>query len=158
MRAIIFILLTACIGLNAAARKKATTRKVGSRTETVASQTAEQLPDSVAADEDMLLIYGYDKPLQATKESLFATNNTPHRLCAILLSITYYDTSGAQLHQAVQRVNADIPPGQTRKLEFRSWDTQRSFYYEKSRRPHSSAIPYKVAIKPEYLYYYGSSD
>ncbi|MDE7135114.1 MAG: FxLYD domain-containing protein [Muribaculaceae bacterium] len=158
MRLIAIILLTACLGINASARKKATTRKVSPRTETVDGQIAELLPDSIAATDDMLMIYGYDKPLQATKESLFVTNNTTHQLCEILLSITYYDTSGAQLHQAEQRIRADIPPGQTRKLEFRSWDTQRSFYYEKSRRPRSSAIPYKVTIKPEYVYFYGTSD
>lgn len=149
------ILLTA---LPAVARKKATTRKVGATTATTECLAHPARPDSVAAEGDMLLIYGYDKPLQATKEVFFATNNTARDICEIRLSITYTDTSGRQLHKASLLLPADIPAGQTRKVEFRSWDTQKSFYYTGSRRPRTSAIPYKVTITPEYIYFNGAPD
>lgn len=140
------------------ARKRATTRKLRPAETIAAAQSPCATLDSIIPEPGTIGIYGYDKPLQATRESIFVTNDTDLDIQALKLRITYLDSSGRQLHEISRRIPADIPSRSTRKIDFPSWDTQKSFYYKDSRRPRTSAIPYDVRIATETIYFHATSD
>ena len=88
---------------------------------------------------------GYDKPLNSRTESLFVTNLLTRDITAIELRMKYSDMNGRQLHEMTRLIRADIPAGSTRRIDFRSWDRQNSFYYHRSRKPRSANVtPFKV--------------
>lgn len=107
------------------------------------------LPDTVGlSDAAEVPLSGYDKPLQATRETLCATNNTSRCIAGIVLEITYTDLSGRQIHRRRVTVSADIPPGETRLLAFRSWDVNHTFFYRLGPRPRKSGVtPYDVSVR-----------
>lgn len=111
-----------------------------------------QLYDTVACRPGMVLFAGYDKALRASKETVFVTNlMNDTTVEALWFSVTYLDTAGRELHRLQREVRASIPPGATRRLDFPSWDVQRSFYYVGSPPRRSRAIPYTVTILPDSL-------
>lgn len=144
---IVATLLMSAVSAYAVTRKRSTTRKIVDR-EIPAAQ-----PDSIPADTASIRFSGYDKPLRATKETVFVTNNSPRPICAVSFTSQYVDTSGRQLHLVSRKINVDIPAGETRRIDYRSWDVQNSFYYIGSRRPRTSAIPYDIRISPDYIYF-----
>lgn len=75
---------------------------------------------------------GFDKPGRSTTESFFITNNTDRNMTGVTLYIEYLTPDGRQLHKRFLNLSCDIPAGETRKADIRSWDTQRSFHYDKS--------------------------
>lgn len=97
---------------------------------------------------DSVIFSGYDKPATATKEAFLVTNKTDVRLLEITVSVTYKDMKDRMLHKRSSTVKCNIPPGETRKLEFPTWDSQMSYYYFRSAEPKRTATPYKVEITP----------
>lgn len=88
---------------------------------------------------------GYDKPLNSRKESLFVSNRTEREITAVEIRITYKDMQQRMLHETEKLLRTDIPPGETRRVEFPSWDRQNSFYYYKGRQPRvGNVTPYRV--------------
>lgn len=144
MRSAFIIVFVFVSALLAPARKQSSTRKVKPAVETQTTAYA----DTIAADSAMVTLHGYEKTLRATKETFFITNTTKRRISAVELSITYLDSSERTLHERTEIVRLDIPPGETRRADIKSWDTQRTFYYIHSPRPRVSAIPYSVRITP----------
>lgn len=133
---------------DAEARKRTTIRKI------VAPEAAAAQTDSVAADTLNIIFSGYDKPLRASKETVFVTNNSDRNIRAVSFTSQYVDTSGRQLHRVSRKITVDIPTGETRRIDFKSWDVQNSFYYIGSRRPRTSAIPYDIRITPDFVYFF----
>ena len=107
--------------------------------------------DTIAGDTASITLYGYDKPLNATCETVFASNRTDRDILELWITTVYLDTDNRQIHRASRHVKADIPAGETRVVNFPTWDTQRSFYYEGSRRPRVSATPYRVRQRVDTL-------
>lgn len=97
---------------------------------------------------------GYDKKASADKETFFVTNTTDRTLRGFSLYIIYTTVSGRQLHRRYENVECVAAPGETVKIDIRSWDSQKSFYYEKSDAPRGSrrATPYTVAFEPVTVY------
>ncbi len=94
-------------------------------------------------------IAGYDKNRESTRESLFLSNTGTTAIRSITFVINYLDMEGRQLHKRRVTVPCLVPSGETRRLEFKSWDTQNSFYYHRSRVPkRTQATPYDVTIQP----------
>lgn len=89
---------------------------------------------------------GYDKPANASKESMLITNNSSLNLQGITINITYLTEDGRQLHKQKRDLSLDLPAGETRKQEFPAWDSQGTFYYYLSRAPKTGGAPYKVVI------------
>ena len=88
---------------------------------------------------------GYDKPLTSRKESLFVTNNLSAEITGLEIRIVYTDMSGRMLHEAVRFIRSIIPAGETRRVEFPSWDRQLSFYYHRGRKPRTANVsPYDI--------------
>lgn len=94
---------------------------------------------------------GFDKPGNSSTESFFITNNTDRTLSGVTLYIEYLTPDGRQLHKQFLRLNCNIPAGQTRKTDIKSWDTQRSFHYEKS-APSRRSAPFAVRFDPVAFY------
>lgn len=118
----------------------ADTMRIDNRTITVSDSI------SLAAQ---ISLSGYDKTREANRESLFISNKGPYTLTSLTLLITYTATDGRLYHRRTETVKCHIPAGETRLIDFRSWDRQHSFYYHRSRKPtRTTATPYEVSIRP----------
>ncbi len=103
--------------------------------------------DTVTADPGSYVrLSGYDKPLTASKETMHVTNLATKPIAGLTLSISYLDMQDRQLHRVTRSVKCDIPAGETRIIEFPSWDRQKSFYYRHSAKPRRQATPYDITI------------
>lgn len=135
-----------------AKRIKSDPGKVKSSVETGITQ--EELPGSVriemvTTDCFSPSISGYDKTLGADVETFFLTNRAAQPLAGFSMDIVYLSKDGAQLHRRHIFRRCDIAPGETCRIDIRSWDKQHSFYYERSNPPRRKATPYKVRFEPQ---------
>jgi hypothetical protein len=101
---------------------------------------------------DEISFSGYDKPQSSTTESFFITNHTDRVLTGVTLYIDYRDKADRQLHKQFLKLSCEIPPGETRQATLKSWDTQRSFYYEKSAA--SKRVGSAFEVKLDLVAYY----
>lgn len=93
-------------------------------------------------------ITGFDKRAESAVESFFVTNTTDRRLTGIDFTLTYLTLEGKQLHSRHVEIDCDIPPGETRKYDIRSFDRQKSFYYYKSQAPkRRQASPFRIELQ-----------
>lgn len=143
--------LTVTMAAGAQQRRQSTTRKLPA---TATRHSTRQAPpavsrDTIAADTSTVAFYGYEKTLRSSRETFFVKNLTDLRIAAVTFTIEYLDSDGRQLHKRTETAPVAIPPGETRRADIRSWDTQCTFYYHTSPPPRTSAIPYRVAITPE---------
>ena len=119
--------------------------------DTIASDTvvATIASDTVVATAGQITVSGYDKPLRSYGESFFVTNVTRQRLSAVILDIQYLDLQGRQLHNRRVAVAADIPAGETRRVDISSWDKRQTFYYHLGPKPRTRGVtPFTVRITP----------
>ncbi len=101
---------------------------------------------------DQVVFTGFDKTQSNSKESFFIINNTDRELTAVSLYIDYRTPDGRQLTRRFIRLSCAIPPGETRNVSIPSWDTQRSFYYHKSRKTGKGGNPFDVVFDPIAIY------
>lgn len=143
------LLIIAAILATTAARGQRTTRP-SLKVDIAATQSV--VADTIASPE--ISISGYEKTLRSTKECLLATNQCADTISAIGITIDYLDMQGRQLHRrAIELTPSDpMAPGQTRQFQFKSWDSQRVWYYRLSepRRPKGQATPYDVKVTVDY--------
>lgn len=91
--------------------------------------------------------YGYEKKQSADKETLFIQNATDSAFSVIRFTIRYLDTSNRELHCRPVEHRIELPANGTRRIDFRSWDVQKSYYYVDGPAPRRTvATPYKVEI------------
>lgn len=115
--------------------------------------TAAAVDTIIAPTDTMIAFSGYDKPLRASRESFFVTNNTDSFIHSIAVTIEYLDMTGRQLHKAFHHIVVDIPRGETRSTTIPSWDRQQSFYYHRSNQPRrAKAYPYKVVLTADTVF------
>lgn len=149
----ICLLLTVCLlsaATGAAQRRNSTSRQL--KVAHTGISAPEAMADTVAATGTMVRFVGYDKALRSNKETVFVTNlMTGRDIMHVVFHITYLDMQGRQLHKARKSLYAPVPAGETRRLDFPSWDRQHSFFYAGSPRPRVAAIPYTVRITPDTL-------
>lgn len=100
---------------------------------------------------DQIQFSGFDKPGSSSSESFFITNNTDRTLSGISLYIEYLTPEGRQLHKRWVRLNCSVPPGETRKADIKSWDTQKAFHYSES-NPGRHSSPFTVRFDPVAIY------
>lgn len=108
--------------------------------------------DTITSTDGLIRFCGYEKTLRATKETLFIENLSDSTITALSLSIEYLDTNGRQIHHRSIKQPVEIPSRQTRRIDIKSWDTQKTYYYVKGERPRKSATPYDIKIKTDTLY------
>lgn len=105
--------------------------------------------DTTSYDREILskiVCAGFDKTPTSTKESLFISNNTGLDLYSVTLAITYLTKDSMVLHRREVTIDKAIPAGETRKFDFTSFDTQRSFHYFKSIVSRRPTTPFDVRI------------
>lgn len=91
--------------------------------------------------------YGFDKTAGSNMESFFISNGLDSTVSGMGVRITYYDMKGRQLHKQAVWIDCDIPAGETKRTDIKSWDTQKSFYFHKSAAPKRQATPFDVKIE-----------
>lgn len=101
---------------------------------------------------DQLSFSGYDKNQNSDKETFFITNNTDRTLRSITLYIEYLTPDGRQLHKKFLKLSCNIPPGETRIAEIKSWDSNHAFYYRDSRQSRGGGSPFIVRFDPVAYY------
>lgn len=106
----------------------------------------------IAFDPDDVTFAGYDKQASASTEDFLLVNNTGATITGISIRIDYADMSDRMLHSRTVTTQCHVPPGETRKIEIKTWDRQHSYYYYLGNEPRRVATPYKVAITPLYLW------
>lgn len=123
--------------------------------ETSSSINAEDAAVSMASDSvsfrqrilPAIRFYGFDKTVGSNMESFFISNGLDQKVSGMEVMITYYDMSGRQLHKQTVRISCDIPAGETKRTDIKSWDTQKSFYFHRSATPKRQATPFDVRIE-----------
>lgn len=101
---------------------------------------------------DQVVFTGFDKNQNSSKESFFIINNTDRELTGVTLYIDYTTPDGRQLNKRFIKLSCSIPPGETRKADIPSWDTQHSFYYIKSQPSRKAGNPFEIRFDPIALY------
>ena len=120
-------------------------------TEQLDFKTVSLSSDSIAFCDSILPLirfYGFDKTITSSIESFFISNGLQDTLTGLEVEITYSDMKGRQLHKRSVHVDCDIPSGETKRIDIKSLDTQKSFYFHKSLRPKRQATPYDVTLRP----------
>ena len=143
--------LSSLFAIEASARKVGVRLKPSKRTLATAADSARRaqhlqqiLADSVV---QRLRLSGYDKTATADMESLFVTNHSTHRITLLKLQLNYFDMKDRQLHQRDVTLRVDLPAGQTRRVDFRTWDRQHAFHYHLSPPSRRATSPYKITVK-----------
>lgn len=134
-------MIIAAVALDAGA-ERTTRQRLRAKTETPAVKI---VADTVIPDSGMIAVSGFDKPLRSRRETFFVTNRYDRTVTSLTVRFAYYDMSGRQLHETVTAVDCHIPPGETRQLSVKSWDSQQAFYYFQSVKPkRNPATPFSV--------------
>lgn len=94
-----------------------------------------------------LTFMGYDKKTSAAKETFFVDNSSDTSLSALELEISYYNSTGKLIHKRKVEIKENLPAKETRKVDIPSWDTQKSYHYEKSVPSTKGSTPYTVKFK-----------
>lgn len=143
-------LLLICLGAAFTAPADNTTRR-GLRVDPSAlaapTDTVAVTEDTVSVSDGDIVVSGYDKPLRSYGESFFVTNKPDSAITGVELTIDYRDIRGRQLHHRSLRHDIDLPAGETRRADIRSWDRRQTFYYIRGPKPRTSGVtPYDVKI------------
>ena len=91
---------------------------------------------------------GYEKEAASSKESFLMINPSSYNITAFEVKINYYDLQGRMLHSRIVKEICDLPAGETRRFDIKSWDTQHTYYYHLGNEPKKVSIPYKVSFLP----------
>lgn len=149
MRSLCAILLCILILVPETHAQRTTRRQLKTST----SAMAKKLPvayDTVATatDSAMFAFSGYEKTLRSSTESFFVTNRSDSVVSHLSVVITYLDMKGRTLDSRTVETGIDLLPQTTRRVDIRSWDRQKVFYYYLSPVPRSTtATPYRVDIR-----------
>lgn len=146
MRRLILILIAiASVALVAEADNLKSTRNIkrNSPTRHAPVEAIVQV-DTIVATPNQFRLSGYDKPLRSTSETVFVTNNSDIDIIGLELTTEYYDMQGRMLHKQTRRIAIDLPAGETRKVDYPTWDRQQAFYFHTSKRGRSAGTPYNV--------------
>ena len=91
---------------------------------------------------------GYDKEAGSNNESFILTNSGNSTLSGFKVKIDYLDLQKRMLHSREVIKPCLIPPGESRRIDIKSWDTQHVYYYYLGNEPRRVATPYMVEFHP----------
>ncbi|MBO4995076.1 MAG: hypothetical protein J6C78_03830 [Muribaculaceae bacterium] len=152
VRHILILLVMSICGITAIADR--TTRRGLKLRANAATTVKEATYDTLtlAPDQSMIRLSGYDKPLRSRHETMFVSNNSPDTIFGLSIDITYLDTNNRTLHSRNVAIDCCMPPSSTQIIKFKSWDVQNAFYYKLSPKPtRSSGTPYDVSCRIRHL-------
>ena len=142
----IVLLLTS----GAEARKVTTTFKAPQRDKSAMKEKLKTYPkqkDEFEEVSDYLTFMAYDKRTSADKETFFVDNGSTKALKSLELEITYFNTAGKQIHKRTVEISQDFPAKETRKVDIKTWDGQKSFHYVNSIPSKNGSTPYTVKFR-----------
>ncbi|MDE6018743.1 MAG: hypothetical protein K2G85_08020 [Muribaculaceae bacterium] len=90
---------------------------------------------------------GFDKTAGSSYESFFISNDLDRDVAGMEVIITYYDMKDRQLHKRTVPIDRFLEAGETMRVDIKTWDTQKSFYYHRSAKPKRQATPFTVKIE-----------
>lgn len=98
---------------------------------------------------DSVSVAGFEKTLRSNRESMYFTNNTARTVAGMQIEITYLDMEGRMLHKTTHTTSTEIPSGETRLIDFPSFDRQGLYYYHLSPLPPraSRATPFRAKVR-----------
>lgn len=131
------LLLAALVGVAAYGQRTIRPGKMKREQSDASVAAARQSTGWLVPDSGAVTVSGFAKPLSSLYESMYVTNNSDSTMTALKLSLDYRDTSGRQLHQRSDTATVMLPPGETRRIELRSFDRQQTCCYVNSVRPRS---------------------
>ncbi|MCC8176247.1 MAG: FxLYD domain-containing protein [Bacteroidales bacterium] len=150
MKRLPLILLLLVVVASAYGKKTKTTHSGRlQRAEQVVVKPEDAVP-AIIPDSGDIVLAGYDKPLRTRRETILATNHRLDTVDSLFITIRYLDTDGRQLHERSVKVGQTIPAGETRQLQFPTWDIQQSYYYYLSTPPRAG-IPYRILARVDSL-------
>lgn len=91
---------------------------------------------------------GFDKEPNSNMESFHLSNNSETTIIGYRVRVDYLDMQGRMLHSRVLNESCMVPPGETRRCDIKSWDTQHTYYYYLGNAPKKVATPFKVVFHP----------
>ncbi len=149
---LLIFIVAAATGIGANAQRANTISRNLKPLKAQANAPATEPFDTIAAENFNVGLSGYEKTLRATRETVFITNRSDSReIGGIIFTVTYLDNAGRILHRRRVEAHPDIPAGETRRVDFPTWDRQMTFYYKGSPRPRVPSIPYDVTIAADTL-------
>lgn len=104
--------------------------------------------EELTFDIDQIKFAGYDKEVNSSKESFIIVNNSLLPIISMSVEIIYTDMDGRMLHLRELDINCEVPPGQSRRKDIASWDSQHTYYYYLGNEPKKVATPFKVEFRP----------
>lgn len=102
--------------------------------------------------------YGFDKPLSSNIETFFLQNKSANTIKKVVMEIEYFTIDSLQLHKRSVEIDCDVPPHETRKIDIKSWDKQKSYYFHQSVKPRRQATPFNVIFNPKIYYFLKQTD
>ncbi|MCC8037794.1 MAG: FxLYD domain-containing protein [Bacteroidales bacterium] len=150
MKRLPLILLLLVIAVAAQGKKTKTTHSGRLQRADVAVTTPVEVMPAIIPDSGDITLAGYDKPLRTRRETILASNHRADTIDSLFITIRYLDTDGRQLHERSVAIGQTIPSGETRQLQFPSWDVQQSYYYHLSTPPRAG-IPYRIMARVDSL-------
>lgn len=149
MKSTLFFLMVLSV-LSVLAQK--TTRNKLKLKEDVSFETKVDITDTIKPLKGDIGLFGYEKAQNSAAESFFVTNNTLRQIIALSFTISYLNSRGEKLHSRTETVKCSIPPSETRKIDIKSWDNQRLWYYLGSHSRHNDfGNPFDIRIHIEYF-------
>ena len=96
---------------------------------------------------NQLFFFGFDKPLNSSYESFFITNSLDKDIVGLDLEIEYLTTDSLPLHKRVVNIECNLRKKETKRVDIKSWDKQKSFYFHKNSKPRKQATPFIVGFR-----------
>lgn len=96
---------------------------------------------------EALTFMAYDKKAGADKETFFVDNGSDKSLSALELEISYFNGQRKLIHRRTIEIEQEFPPKETRKVDIKTWDLQKSYHYINSVPSSKGSTPYTVAFK-----------
>ena len=127
-----FMLAIVCVFICSAQNMQRTIPRQQKSERKQAAEVVVSQYDTIVPSCESVIVAGFEKPLRENKETMFITNKLQREITSVTLQINYLDSEQRQLHKAEHSVWVDIPAGETRRIEVKSFDRSKLFYYHKT--------------------------
>ena len=107
----------------------------------------------VVFNPDSISFSGYEKEANSSLETLLITNSGNVAITGVRFRIIYKDLKDRMLHSRTITQNCHIPVHETRRVDFKTWDNQKTYFYYLGNEPKKVATPYKVEIVAVAFFY-----
>ena len=91
---------------------------------------------------------GYEKEINSRMESFIMVNPGAFKITGFRTRVDYLDMQGRPFHSVVLEELIDVPPGESRRMDVKSWDLQHTYYYYLGNEPRKVAVPFQVEFTP----------